>query len=148
MLAVYIYTVLSTATVDYYIRLPDKPNRLNKYTQSNALVLFPFPKPVFNFIVSDNRTHARIIYVWNNIFKYTIIVIHIIIMYLYILCVSVRVCVYNTRFVNPISINVVLILLRDNLQRMYIIYIYSDRPIYNIYMHTICDGESRGKTNS
>jgi len=60
----------------------------------------------------------------------------------------VSVCVYNTRFVNPISINVVLVLYTswDNLQR---IYVYNtDRPIIYIYVFELCDGESRGETNS
>lgn len=94
------------------------------------------PKPVFNFIVSDNRTHVYIMYVSNNIFKYIyiiLIVIHIIIMYLYVLCVSV--CVYNTRFVNPISINIVFILLWDNLQcrQIYTVCTMQRSSFYNMY---------------
>jgi hypothetical protein len=122
-----VYCFLTTATVHNiitYIRRPDKPNRLNKYTQSNASVLFPFPKTSFQFYrvrqpnARSMHIHIYTVYVSNNIFKYIIIVIHIIIMYVYIYYVLVCVCMYNTRFVNPISINVVLILLWDNLRRI------------------------------
>jgi len=52
------------------------------------------PETSFQFYrVRQPNARIYILYVSNNIFKYTIIVIHIIIMYLYILRVSVCMCV-------------------------------------------------------